>query len=186
MVFIHDTGQSLAAAVYLVNTLPGLRRRRHPADAGRPRPYLAVEPLHRRDPRASTRSSRPCAASARACARCGTSTARMPCRSSTRCCATATRSPSSSIHDGYDWHIHATVGRRARWPRGSSSRRRWRSSTSSAPTSTTGCGSARPTTATRVYIDYSRNGSKRYCDTGNCGNRMNVNAYRRRKARETA
>ncbi|WP_243075090.1 CGNR zinc finger domain-containing protein [Microbacterium sp. SS28] len=37
-----------------------------------------------------------------------------------------------------------------------------------------------------VYIDYSRNGSKRYCDTGNCGNRMNVNAYRARKARESA
>ncbi len=35
-----------------------------------------------------------------------------------------------------------------------------------------------------VYIDYSKNRSKRYCDTGNCGNRMNVNAYRRRKARE--
>ena len=37
-----------------------------------------------------------------------------------------------------------------------------------------------------VYIDYSRNKSKLYCDTGNCGNRMNVNAYRRRKAAETA
>jgi predicted RNA-binding Zn ribbon-like protein len=37
-----------------------------------------------------------------------------------------------------------------------------------------------------VYVDYSRNGSKRYCDTGNCGNRMNVNAYRERKARESA
>ncbi|WP_375384452.1 CGNR zinc finger domain-containing protein [uncultured Microbacterium sp.] len=37
-----------------------------------------------------------------------------------------------------------------------------------------------------VYIDYSKNGSKRYCDTGNCGNRMNVIAYRQRKARETA
>lgn len=36
-----------------------------------------------------------------------------------------------------------------------------------------------------VYIDYSRNKSKRYCDTGNCGNRMNVNAYRRRRAAET-
>lgn len=35
-----------------------------------------------------------------------------------------------------------------------------------------------------VCVDYSKNGSKRYCDTGNCGNRMNVNAYRRR-ARET-
>ncbi|ALJ20698.1 CGNR zinc finger domain-containing protein [Microbacterium sp. No. 7] len=39
---------------------------------------------------------------------------------------------------------------------------------------------------TAVYIDYSKNGSKRYCDVGNCGNRMNVNAYRRRKARESA
>ncbi|MFG6401317.1 MULTISPECIES: CGNR zinc finger domain-containing protein [unclassified Microbacterium] len=37
-----------------------------------------------------------------------------------------------------------------------------------------------------VYVDFSRNKSKRYCDTGNCGNRMNVNAYRRRKATETA
>jgi predicted RNA-binding Zn ribbon-like protein len=37
-----------------------------------------------------------------------------------------------------------------------------------------------------VYVDYSRNKSKRYCDTGNCGNRMNVNAYRRRKASESA
>lgn len=35
-----------------------------------------------------------------------------------------------------------------------------------------------------VYVDFSKNGSKRYCDTGNCGNRMNVNAYRRRRAQE--
>jgi len=34
-----------------------------------------------------------------------------------------------------------------------------------------------------VYVDFSKNGSKRYCDEGNCGNRMNVNAYRKRKAR---
>ena len=37
-----------------------------------------------------------------------------------------------------------------------------------------------------VYVDFSKNGSKRYCDTGNCGNRMNVIAYRRRKAEESA
>lgn len=36
-----------------------------------------------------------------------------------------------------------------------------------------------------VYVDFSKNGSKRYCDTGNCGNRMNVNAYRRRQAAES-
>jgi len=34
-----------------------------------------------------------------------------------------------------------------------------------------------------VYVDFSKNGSKRYCDAGNCGNRMNVNAYRKRRAR---
>ncbi len=33
-----------------------------------------------------------------------------------------------------------------------------------------------------VFVDLSRNRSKRYCDVGNCGNRMNVNAYRARTA----
>ncbi|WP_427015809.1 CGNR zinc finger domain-containing protein [Pseudarthrobacter sp. P1] len=33
-----------------------------------------------------------------------------------------------------------------------------------------------------VLIDLSKNRSRRYCDTGNCGNRANVAAYRRRKA----
>ena len=32
-----------------------------------------------------------------------------------------------------------------------------------------------------VVVDLSRNNSKRYCDTGNCGNRTNVAAYRARK-----
>jgi predicted RNA-binding Zn ribbon-like protein len=32
-----------------------------------------------------------------------------------------------------------------------------------------------------VLIDLSKNSSKRYCDTGNCGNRTNVAAYRARK-----
>ncbi|WP_163509159.1 CGNR zinc finger domain-containing protein [Fodinicola acaciae] len=32
-----------------------------------------------------------------------------------------------------------------------------------------------------VLIDMSRNKSRRYCDTGNCGNRANVAAYRARK-----
>lgn len=31
-----------------------------------------------------------------------------------------------------------------------------------------------------VLVDLSRNRSKRYCDTGNCGNRANVAAYRSR------
>ena len=32
-----------------------------------------------------------------------------------------------------------------------------------------------------VVVDLSKNRSKRYCDTGNCGNRTNVAAYRARK-----
>jgi predicted RNA-binding Zn ribbon-like protein len=32
-----------------------------------------------------------------------------------------------------------------------------------------------------VLVDLSRNRSRRYCDTGNCGNRLNVAAYRARK-----
>ncbi|WP_104090913.1 CGNR zinc finger domain-containing protein [Arthrobacter sp. GMC3] len=32
-----------------------------------------------------------------------------------------------------------------------------------------------------VLIDLSKNRSRRYCDTGNCGNRAHVAAYRRRK-----
>ena len=33
-----------------------------------------------------------------------------------------------------------------------------------------------------VVIDLSKNRSRRYCDTGNCGNRAHVAAYRRRKS----
>lgn len=33
-----------------------------------------------------------------------------------------------------------------------------------------------------VLVDLSRNRSKRYCDTGNCGNRQHVAAYRARRA----
>jgi len=33
-----------------------------------------------------------------------------------------------------------------------------------------------------VVLDLSRNRSKRYCDTGNCGNREHVRAYRQRRS----
>jgi len=93
--------------------------------------------------------------------------------------------PQLVIHDDYDWHIHATPD--------------------DAPLATrilveaamafvdviraNAYDRVRICTAddcAAVYVDFSKNGSKRYCDTGNCGNRMNVNAYRRRKAREIA
>ena len=37
-----------------------------------------------------------------------------------------------------------------------------------------------------VLVDLSKNKSKRYCDTGNCGNRTNVAAYRARKRKQNA
>lgn len=93
--------------------------------------------------------------------------------------------PQLVIHDDYDWHIHATgdddplatrilvevamsfveVIRADQWDR-------------VRICEADDCGA--------VYVDFSKNGSKRYCDTGNCGNRMNVIAYRRRKAEESA
>lgn len=39
---------------------------------------------------------------------------------------------------------------------------------------------------TDVLVDLSKNRSKRYCDTGNCGNRTNVAAYRARKRSATS
>jgi predicted RNA-binding Zn ribbon-like protein len=38
---------------------------------------------------------------------------------------------------------------------------------------------------TAVLVDLSRNHSRRYCDTGNCGNRQHVAAYRARKRTAT-
>jgi predicted RNA-binding Zn ribbon-like protein len=35
-----------------------------------------------------------------------------------------------------------------------------------------------------VFVDLSKNRSRRYCDTGNCGNRQHVAAYRERLNRE--
>ncbi|HEY9291170.1 MAG TPA: CGNR zinc finger domain-containing protein [Microlunatus sp.] len=36
-----------------------------------------------------------------------------------------------------------------------------------------------------VLIDLSKNHSRRFCDVGNCGNRMHVAAYRRRRAEQS-
>lgn len=87
-------------------------------------------------------------------------------------------------HDAYDWHIHATPDDGPLADRilieaamafvdviRADAYERIR------VCSADDCGA--------VYVDFSRNGSKRYCDTGNCGNRMNVNAYRQRKAQES-
>lgn len=89
--------------------------------------------------------------------------------------------PQLRRHDGFDWHIHATesdapvvlrmqveaamalvdVVRSDEWDR-------------MRVCAASDCDA--------VLVDLSRNRSKRYCDVGNCGNRMNVNAYRERKS----
>lgn len=93
--------------------------------------------------------------------------------------------PQLVIHDGYDWHVHATSDETPLATRILvESAMAFVDVIRSDEYDRVRVCSADDCSA--VYIDYSRNGSKRYCDTGNCGNRMNVNAYRARRARETA
>lgn len=184
MVFIHDTRLSLQAAVQLVNTLPGvdgvdrlqtvadledyLGANRYTGVFARDDKQVGSLRSIRRRLRALWEVDRDGAvALVNAMLRDGRALPRL------------------MRHDELDWHIHATaddaplstrilvetamafvdVIRSDEWDR------------------------VRVCAADdcdAVYIDYSKNGSKRYCDTGNCGNRMNVNAYRRRRAQGTA
>lgn len=184
MVFIRDTEQALRAAVFLVNTLPGFDDEdtlQTPADLDA---YLAVNPYTgamRRDAAEveSVRSIRP------RLRRLWDVDREEAVPLVNEMLRDGRALPRLVIHDGYDWHIHAT--------------------SDDAPLATRILVEAAMAfvdiirsdeydrvrvcaadDCNSVYIDYSRNGSKRYCDTGNCGNRMNVNAYRERKARESA
>ena len=87
--------------------------------------------------------------------------------------------PQLTDHDGWDWHLHwtapsarvssrlaADVGMALAEVLRADGTERLR--TCEAP----GCEG--------VFVDLSRNRSRRYCDTGNCGNRMHVAAYRAR------
>jgi predicted RNA-binding Zn ribbon-like protein len=87
--------------------------------------------------------------------------------------------PQLTDHDGYDWHLHwtapsARVASRLAADAGMALAEVLRDEglerlrTCEAP----GCEA--------VFVDLSRNRSRRYCDTGNCGNRMHVAAYRAR------
>jgi predicted RNA-binding Zn ribbon-like protein len=184
MVFIHDTAQNLSAAAYLVNTMPGYDgedtlQTLEDFDA-----YLRVNPYTgtiRRDAEelAALRGIRPRLRELWDVDRDGA----VPLVN--RMLRDGDALPRLVIHDDYDWHIHAT--------------------SDDAPLATRvlveaamafvdviradGYDRIRVCAADDcegVYVDFSKNGSKRYCDTGNCGNRMNVKAYRRRRARESA
>ena len=184
MVFIHDTQRSLAAAVDLVNTLPGFDDPDRLQTLDDLAAFIAANPYTGRIRRDATelaaiRGIRPRLRELWDVDRDGA----VPLVNAMLRDGGAL--PQLTIHDGYDWHVHAT--------------------SDDAPLATRILVEAamafvdvirsdeydrvRVCSAddcTSVYVDYSRNGSKRYCDTGNCGNRMNVIAYRARKAKETA
>ncbi len=183
MVFIRDTRQSLMAAVYLVNTLPGVDDEDRLQTLDDLDSYLEVNPytgVIRRDA-AELDALRGIRHRLRALWDADRESA-VPLVN--EMLADGPALPRLVKHGTYDWHIHATadddplatrvlveaamafvdVIRADEYDR-------------VRVCSADDCNS--------VYIDYSRNGSKRYCDEGNCGNRMNVNAYRARRARES-
>ena len=183
MVFIHDTARSLVAIVDLVNTLPGHDDPDRLTTLADLDVYLEANPYTGRIRRTQAeldaiRDIRP---RVRQLWDVGRDDAVPLVNAMLR---DGGALPQLTTHDGYDWHIHGT--------------------SDEAPLATRMLVEAamafvdvirsdeydrvRVCSADdcdAVYIDYSRNGSKRYCDTGNCGNRMNVNAYRQRKARES-
>jgi len=186
MVFIHDTEQSLRAAAALVNTLPAVGldevdRLQTQADFDGYLDEYSYTGTFRRDTAelAAVRANRGRLRELWNVDRAGA----VPLVNEMLRDGRAL--PQLVIHDGFDWHIHATepdaplsvrmlvesamafvdVIRSDQWDR---------------------VRICDADDCDAVYVDFSKNGSKRYCDTGNCGNRMNVIAYRRRKAEETA
>ncbi|MCR2811986.1 CGNR zinc finger domain-containing protein [Microbacterium sp. zg.Y1090] len=185
MVFARDTRQSLAAAVDLVNTLPatdvdGLDGLRTPADL---EAFIAERPYtgsFARDD-AELEAVRALRPRLRELWLADRETAVPLVNAMLRDGAAL---PQLVIHEGLDWHIHATGDDAPLATR------------ILVETAMAFVDVIRADAYERirvcaaddclsVYVDYSKNGSKRYCDTGNCGNRMNVIAYRRRKAAET-
>ncbi|MCH6229486.1 CGNR zinc finger domain-containing protein [Microbacterium sp. CFH 31415] len=183
MVFIHDTKRTLMMVVDLVNTLPGYDgddTLQSPEDL---REFLVTNPYSGTirldaDAVAAVRAVRARLRELWAVDRAGA----VPLVNAML--ADGEALPRLVIHDEYDWHIHATSDDSPLATRmlveaamafvdviRSDEYERVRTCAAD--------------DCDAVYIDYSKNGSKRYCDTGNCGNRMNVIAYRARKARET-
>ena len=181
MVFIHDTEMSLRAAAALVNTLPetdsdGMDRLVTQADFDAYLDeYAYTGTFHRDDEELeAVRDNRPRLLELWSVGR----DEAVPLVNAMLRDGQAL--PQLVRHDEFDWHIHATeseaplsvrmlvesalafvdVIRSDQWDR-------------VRVCAADDCES--------VYVDFSKNGSKRYCDTGNCGNRANVAAYRNRK-----
>ncbi|WP_214467138.1 CGNR zinc finger domain-containing protein [Microbacterium flavescens] len=184
MVFIHDTKRTLMMVVDLVNTLPGYDGDDALQTTDDLRAFLVANPYSgsiRLDEAevAAVRDVRSRLRDLWDVDRAGA----VPLVNAML--ADGRALPRLVIHDEYDWHIHATSD---------DSPLATRMLVESAMAfvdviRSDEYGRIRVCAADdcdAVYIDYSKNGSKRYCDTGNCGNRMNVIAYRARKAQETA
>ena len=93
--------------------------------------------------------------------------------------------PWLSNHDGWDWHLHVTdpaapLDHRIAAEAGMAFADLVRLGEAARlrTCDADGCDA--------VLVDLSRNRSRRYCDTGNCGNRQHVAAYRARNADRSA
>jgi hypothetical protein len=87
--------------------------------------------------------------------------------------------PQLTDHDGHDWHLHwtstsARVAARLGADAGMALAEVLRDQGAAR---LRGCAAPH---CDGVFVDLSRNRSRRYCDTGNCGNRLHVAAYRAR------
>ncbi len=89
-------------------------------------------------------------------------------------------SPYLSKHDHYDWHLHVTRPEAPLADRlGAEAAMGFLDLVRADALSRLRTCAAEDCSA--VLVDLSRNHSKRYCATGNCGNRAHVAAYRARK-----
>ena len=87
--------------------------------------------------------------------------------------------PQLTDHDGYEWHLHwtapsARVASRLAADAGMALAEVLRDDGAA------GLRAGEAPACEAVFVALSRNRSRRYCDTGNCGNRMHVAAYRAR------
>jgi predicted RNA-binding Zn ribbon-like protein len=87
--------------------------------------------------------------------------------------------PQLTDHDGYAWHLHwtapsARVASRLAADAGMALAEVLRDDGAAR------LQSCEAPECEAVFVDLSRNRSRRYCDTGNCGNRLHVAAYRAR------
>ncbi|MEJ1155378.1 CGNR zinc finger domain-containing protein [Microbacterium marmarense] len=184
MVFIHDTKRTLMMAVDLVNTLPGFDRDDMFTTTNDLESFLEQHPYtgHIEYTDTTVDSIRDVRSRLRAL---WNTDRDGGVELINQMLADGNALPRLVRHEGYDWHIHATsddapLARRMLVE----SAMAFVDVIRSDEYSRVRVCDADDCDA--VYIDYSKNQSKRYCDTGNCGNRMNVIAYRARKAQENA